>query len=183
MLLRPVTCNCGRNIGPLFRIAAAKLQDAKFRALPHSGSGNGPLPLLRVQLRLLPPLFITLASIAHQDRSIPNWSGPDDPLCGVWRACLPCRLSLPQQARQPDWPIQPGRLQTPSRTHRLHVKTDWPGATCRCLLIVCTLLPAQQQNASRFADAYRHLWTTDAQYWASRTYAYWVHHNNNSYIN
>ena len=40
MLLRPATRNCGRNIGPLFRIAASKFQDAKFRALPHSGSGN-----------------------------------------------------------------------------------------------------------------------------------------------
>jgi hypothetical protein len=60
MLLRPATCNCGRNIGPLFKIAAAKFQDAKFRALPYSGSGNGPLPLLRVQLRPLPPLFIIL---------------------------------------------------------------------------------------------------------------------------
>jgi hypothetical protein len=60
MLLRPATCNCGRNIDPLFRIAAAKLHDTKFRALPHSGSGNGPLPLLRVQLWPLPPLFITL---------------------------------------------------------------------------------------------------------------------------
>jgi hypothetical protein len=39
MLLRPATCNCGRNIDPLFRIVAAKLQDAKFRALPSSGSG------------------------------------------------------------------------------------------------------------------------------------------------
>ena len=36
MLLRPAT----RNIGPLFRIAASKFQDAKFRALPYSGSGN-----------------------------------------------------------------------------------------------------------------------------------------------
>jgi hypothetical protein len=60
MLLWPATCNCGRNIGPLFRITAAKLQNTKIRALPHSGSGNRPLPLLRVQLRPLPPLFITL---------------------------------------------------------------------------------------------------------------------------
>jgi hypothetical protein len=60
MLLRPATRNCGRNIGPLFKIAAAKFQDAKFMALPHSGSGNGPLLLLRVQLQPLPPLFITL---------------------------------------------------------------------------------------------------------------------------
>jgi hypothetical protein len=62
MLLRPATRNCGRNIGPLFKIVAAKFQDAKFRALPHSDSDNEPLPLLRVQLRLLPPLFITLAT-------------------------------------------------------------------------------------------------------------------------
>jgi hypothetical protein len=60
MLLRPATRNCGRNIGPLFKIAAAKFQDAKFRVLPHSGSANGPLPLLRVQLRPLPPLFYYL---------------------------------------------------------------------------------------------------------------------------
>jgi hypothetical protein len=59
MLLRPATRNCGRNIGPLFKIAAVKFQDAKFRTLPHSGSGNRPLPLLQVQLRLPPPLFIT----------------------------------------------------------------------------------------------------------------------------
>jgi hypothetical protein len=31
----PAIQNCGCNIGPLFRIAAAKFQDAKFRALPH----------------------------------------------------------------------------------------------------------------------------------------------------
>jgi hypothetical protein len=60
MLLRPAMCNCGRNISPLFKIAAAKFQNAKFRVLPHSGSDNGPLPLLRVQLRPLPPLFINL---------------------------------------------------------------------------------------------------------------------------
>jgi hypothetical protein len=60
MLLRPATRNCGRNIGLLFKIADAKFQNAKFRTLPHSGSGNRPLPLLRVQLRPLPPLFITL---------------------------------------------------------------------------------------------------------------------------
>jgi hypothetical protein len=60
MLLRHATRNCGRNISPLFKIAAAKFHDAKFKALPRSGSGNGPLPLLRVQLRPLPPLFITL---------------------------------------------------------------------------------------------------------------------------
>jgi hypothetical protein len=64
MLLRPAMRNCGRNISPLFKIAAAKFQDAKFRVLPHSGSGNGPLPLLRMQLRPLPPLFITLAASA-----------------------------------------------------------------------------------------------------------------------
>jgi hypothetical protein len=63
MLLRPATRNCSRNIGLLFRIAAAKFQDAKFRALSHSGSGNGSLPLLRVQLRPLLPLFITLAKL------------------------------------------------------------------------------------------------------------------------
>jgi hypothetical protein len=60
MLLRSATRNCGRNIGPLFRIAVVKFQDVKFRSLPHSGSDNGLLPLLRVQLRPLPPLFITL---------------------------------------------------------------------------------------------------------------------------
>jgi hypothetical protein len=60
MLLRPATHNCGCNIGSLFRIAAAKFQNAKFKALPHSSNSNGPLPLLRVQLRQLPPLFITL---------------------------------------------------------------------------------------------------------------------------
>jgi hypothetical protein len=60
MLLRPATGNCGRNIGPLFRIAAAKFHGAKFRALPRSDSGDGPLPLLRVQLRPLSLLFITL---------------------------------------------------------------------------------------------------------------------------
>jgi hypothetical protein len=65
MLLRSATRNCGHNIGPLFKIMAAKFQDAKFRALTHSGSGNGPLPLLRVQLRPLPPLFITLVWIDH----------------------------------------------------------------------------------------------------------------------
>jgi hypothetical protein len=60
MLLRPATGNCGRNIGPLFRIAAVKFHGAKFRALPRSGSGDGPLSLLQVQLRPLPLLFITL---------------------------------------------------------------------------------------------------------------------------
>jgi hypothetical protein len=50
MLLRPATRNCGRNISPLFKIAATKFHNAKFKALP----------LLRVQLRPLPPLFITL---------------------------------------------------------------------------------------------------------------------------
>jgi hypothetical protein len=60
MLLRSATRNCGRNIGSLFKITAAKFQDAKLRALPHSSSGNAPLPLLRMQLRPLPPLFITL---------------------------------------------------------------------------------------------------------------------------
>jgi hypothetical protein len=48
--LRLATCNYGRNIAPLFKIAAAKFQAAKFRTLPCSGCGNGPLP----------PLFITL---------------------------------------------------------------------------------------------------------------------------
>jgi hypothetical protein len=66
MLLRPAMRNCGRNIGPLFKIMTAKFQDVKFRALPHSGSGNGPLPLLRVQLRPLPPLFIFLEASVHQ---------------------------------------------------------------------------------------------------------------------
>jgi hypothetical protein len=63
MLLRPATRNCGCNIGPLFRITAVKLQDVKFRALPHSGNNNRLLPLLRVQLRPLPPLFITFGSV------------------------------------------------------------------------------------------------------------------------
>jgi hypothetical protein len=70
MLLRSATRNCSRNIGPLFRIAAAKFQNAKFRALPHSGSGNGTLPLLRVQLRPLPPLFITLFSATTKKKKI-----------------------------------------------------------------------------------------------------------------
>jgi hypothetical protein len=69
MLLRPATRNYGRNIGPLFKIAAAKFQDAKFRTLPHSGSENGLLPLLRVQLRPLPPLFITLLS-AEKEKTV-----------------------------------------------------------------------------------------------------------------
>ncbi|CAD6251374.1 unnamed protein product [Miscanthus lutarioriparius] len=34
---KPTACNCDRNIAPLFRIAAAKFEAAKFRALPHSG--------------------------------------------------------------------------------------------------------------------------------------------------
>jgi len=57
-LLRPATCNYGPRYCLLFRIAAAKFQAAKFRALPCSGGGNGSLP----QLRPLPPLFITLAT-------------------------------------------------------------------------------------------------------------------------
>jgi hypothetical protein len=95
MLLRPATCNCGRNIDPLFRIVAAKFQDAKFRALPHSGSGNGPLPLLRVQLRPLPPLFISL-----------GWTDSGD-----WRtrSCCPRLLaaflatSCPSTNLWPSW--------------------------------------------------------------------------------
>jgi hypothetical protein len=74
MLLRPATYNYGRNIGPLFRIVAAKFQNTKFRALPHSDSGNGPLPLLRVQLRPLPPLFITLVAtrLHYTTHSVPR---------------------------------------------------------------------------------------------------------------
>jgi hypothetical protein len=67
MLLRPATRNCSRNIGLLFRIAAAKFQDAKFRALPHSCSGNGSL--LRVQLRGVPLLFITLTIAVELQRA------------------------------------------------------------------------------------------------------------------
>jgi hypothetical protein len=65
-LLRPATCNCGRNIILLFIIAAAKFQVTKFRTLPHSGNGNGPLPLLWPQLRLLLPLFITMRVLAAE---------------------------------------------------------------------------------------------------------------------
>ena len=53
-LLRPATCNCGPQYRLLFKIAAAKFQATKLRALPRSGSDNGTLP------RPLPPLFITL---------------------------------------------------------------------------------------------------------------------------
>jgi hypothetical protein len=56
MLLRSGTCTCGRNIAPLFRIAAAKFQTAKFRAL-------------RPQLRSLPSLFITLVLSCLVDRA------------------------------------------------------------------------------------------------------------------
>ena len=44
MLLRHATCNCDRNIVPIFKIVVTKFQAAKFRALPYSGSGNGPQP-------------------------------------------------------------------------------------------------------------------------------------------
>ena len=63
MLLQLTMCNCDRNIAPLFRIADAKFHTTKFRALPHSGSGNGLLPLLRLQLQPLPPLLITLGIV------------------------------------------------------------------------------------------------------------------------
>jgi hypothetical protein len=100
MLLRSATRNCGRNISPLFKIAAAKFQDAKFKVLPHSGSGNGPLPLLRVQLRPLPPLFITLET-NYLSSILFDWEPTmfvarnyPSPATGLWNALLLSSLPM-----------------------------------------------------------------------------------------
>ena len=85
MLLQPATRNCGRNIGPLFRIAAAKFPDAKFRELPHS---------LRVKLRPLPPLFITV-TIKHSFLVV----------CVVETA--PVRFSRGSRSIWADWQSRP----------------------------------------------------------------------------
>jgi len=88
MLLRLATRNCGRTIGPLFRIAAAKFHDAKFRELPHS---------LRVKLRPLPPLFITL-TIKHSFLVVCVCSGNGD---------TPVRFSRGSRSIRADWQSRP----------------------------------------------------------------------------
>jgi hypothetical protein len=134
MLLRPATRNCGRNISPLFRIAAAKLQDAKFRALPHSGSSNGPLPLLQVQLRPLPPLFITLLVAWVMDEQIDHYSITNGKECRWLCVVMIFYFLAPQLYQEIPLAVE----EQHGHNHRLIKKLETPlGLATNDLLLNC----------------------------------------------